>query len=414
MHVAVLGAGVAGVTSAWYLANQGCSVTLIDRAEQPGAGASHANGCQLSYSFTDAFAQPSFLPTLPWLLLGRDPAIRIRLATNPSLAGWGLKFLRECTARRARDNTVAALTLALRSASRLAEIRERTGIDFAHRADGKLVLLPEGADLDAARRNVEMKRQHGCATRLLDFEAAAELEPAVGAMRGRYVGAIHAPGDETGDPRAYSRGLVDWLRREHSLDCRFGVTAAALAVDKGRVAGVETSAGLLSVDTVVVCLGAESRDLLAAAGLKVAIYPVRGYSLTLPTGDRSPALSVTDPGRRLLFCPLNGRLRVSGFADFLGFSPRDDSRRLATLKNAAREIAPDAANYDAAEPEPWAGNRPLTPDGRPLVGPTRIPGLYLNCGHGALGWTLAAATGHDVARAVAETAGRRPRGRGAA
>jgi len=407
MHVAVLGAGVAGVTSAWYLATRGCSVTLVDRAEQPAAGASYANGCQLSYSFTDAFAQPSLLPMLPRLLLGRDPAIRVRMVSRPPIAGWGFRFLRECTARRARENTVAALTLALRSASRLAEIRERTGIEFAHRADGKLVLLPEGADLDRARQNVEMKRQHGCATRFLDIDAAAELEPAVGAMRGRYVGAIHAPGDETGDPRAYARQLVDWLRRECSLDCRFGVTAKAVALGKGRVAGVESSAGLLPADAVVVCLGAESRDFLATAGLKVAIYPVRGYSLTLPAGSRAPALSVTDPGRRLLFCPLAGRLRISGFADFLGYASRDDSRRLALLGEKAREVAPDAADYDAPEPEPWAGNRPLTPDGRPLVGATRIPGLYLNCGHGALGWTLAAATGHDVARAVAEGAGRK-------
>ncbi len=400
MHVVVLGAGVAGVTSAYFLAMRGCDVTLVDRAAGPASGTSFANGGQLSYSFTDALARPSFLPKIPGLLLGRDPAIRVRLLSRPPLVRWGLSFLGQCTPRRARDNTVHVLRLALRSAERLRDIREHTGVEFAHAGGGKLVLLPEGSDLRTFRETAELKRSFGCETTLLGMREAEALEPALDGFTGRYAAAIFSARDEVGDARAFAAGLTDWLVAQRSLQTQFSVTATGLRLDGGRVRAVLTDRGPLAADAVVVCLGASSPALLEPLGVPAPVYPVRGYSLTLPCGPRAPAISITDLGRRLLFCPLAGRMRVSGFADFLGDDHDLDAERIGALKRMAAETAPAAADFSAADSAGWAGNRPMTPDGRPLTGSTRVRGLFVNCGHGTLGWTLAAATGHDVAEAV--------------
>ncbi|MEQ8204994.1 MAG: FAD-dependent oxidoreductase, partial [Woeseia sp.] len=220
MHVVVLGAGIVGMTSAYSLAMRGFEVTVVDRADAVAAGASYANGGQLSYSFTDALARPSFLPGIPGLLLGRDPAIRVRLLTRPWLPGWGMRFLRQCTHKQARNNTVAVLELAMRSASRMAMISELTGVSFAHRKDGKLVLLPEGADLDVSRQTISLKKRHGCDTEMLSMAEAIALEPAVEAMTGRYAAALYSAKDETGDARAFTEGLAAWLQRHKGVTLR--------------------------------------------------------------------------------------------------------------------------------------------------------------------------------------------------
>ncbi len=400
MQVAVLGAGVAGVTCAYYLASRGVAVTLVERAAEPAAGASFANGGQLSWSFTDALARPALLAALPRVICGRDPAIRLRPFREPPLTAWGLRFLAQCTAARARANTLAVLELALASARLLAELREATGIEFAHAADGKLVLLPPGTPLAEARALADLKRRAGCETAVLGPAEARALEPALASFAADYAGAVHAERDEVGDARAFTRGLAAWLAVRGRVETRYGTTVTGLALERGRLRAVLCDSGELRADAAVVCLGDASRALLRGVGLRAPIYPVRGYSLTLPRGLRAPAISITDPARRILFCPLGGRLRVSGFADFSGGDGRDDDRRIGDLRRAARALAPSAADWTEKDDSPWAGNRPMTPDGRPLTGPTSISGLYLNCGHGMLGWTLAAATGERVARAV--------------
>ncbi|MDZ7770782.1 MAG: FAD-dependent oxidoreductase [Woeseiaceae bacterium] len=402
MKVIVLGAGVVGVTTAYYLAASGHDVTVVERCDEPAAGTSHANGGQLSYSFTDALARPSFLKAIPGLLLGRDPAVRVTLRSKPPLIGWGLRFLMQCTPSRARANTLHVLQLAMRSASLLAAIRERTGVQFAFRQSGKLVLLPAGANLMAVSRTIGLKKEHGCHTDLLPIAEACELEPAIERFRGRYASALYSADDEVGDAHQFTAALCDWLAREAGVRFRYGETAVSLSLQSGRVVGVRTDKGSLAADRVVVCLGAWSPPVLRTAGVPTRIYPVRGYSLTLPAGADSPSISITDLQRRLLFCPLNGDMRISGFADFSGFDGQNDPARIALLASVAREIAPTAADYGSRQ-DVWAGSRPMTPDGRPLSGPTNVPGLYMNCGHGMLGWTLACATASDVAAAVEQS-----------
>ncbi len=308
----------------------------------------------------------------------------------------------QCTATRARTNTLHVLQLAMRSASLLAAIREQTGVQFAFRQSGKLVLLPANANLKAVSRTIALKKEHGCHTELLSLAKACEREPAIERFRDRYSAAVYSAGDAVGDARQFTSGLCDWLAQEYGVRFRYGESAVSLSLQSGSLAGVQTDKDFLSAKRAVVCLGAWSPPVLKSAGVRARIYPVRGYSLTLPAGADSPSISITDLQRRLLFCPLNGDMRIAGFADFSGFDGRNDRSRIALLASMARELAPTAADYGSG-PEVWAGSRPMTPDGRPLSGPTNVPGLYVNCGHGMLGWTLACATASDVAAAVEQS-----------
>ena len=398
MHVLVLGAGVAGMTTAHYLNRAGHDVTVVDRAPVVAAGASHANGGQLSYSFTDALARPSFIGRLPGLVLGRDPVSEISI--EPSLIPWGLRFLRQCTQRRSSGNTVAVLRLAMRSAELLAELRRETGLDFEHRAAGKLVLLGDADALAAARQTTELKRQAGADVRLLSAEDAAEIEPALAAMQQPIAGAVYSAGDAVGDSRLYCESLRSRLESTGRVTVRLGVDIDRLQQNGRGVTGVETSAGAISADATVVCLGAWSPRLLKNVAVDTSIYPVRGYSVTLPPGPDAPDVSVTSLTHGMVFSRINGDMRIAGFADFGGFDTAEDDARIDRLVAAARRVAPGAADYDAGDQQRWGGFRPMRPDGRPCVGPTRVPGLYLNAGHGMLGWTLACATAADVAQSV--------------
>lgn len=399
MRVHVLGAGVAGVTTAYYLSRIGCDVTVVDRAAAAGAGATFANGGQLSYSFTDSLAKPAFITALPGLLLGRDPALKIDL--DADLLRWGLHFLRQCTRRQARENTVAVLRLAMRSAELMRELRQALPFDFSHRSAGKLVMLRGEEELDAARAGAALKREHGCDTEILTFEEAVGIEPALADMQVRWRGAVYSERDEVADAHEFVVGLVQWLEQRGDAEFRFGTSVEDIVVDRGRAMAVRINGDCHDTEAVVVCLGAWSTSLLKRAGVALPVYPVRGYSLTLPPGTATPAVSVTALSDRVLFSRINGYLRVAGFADFLGFDDKSDASRTRLLCDSARRIAPLAADYSVDNLFPWAGLRPMTPDGRPCVGPTRIPGLYTNTGHGMLGWTLACASAADVAGSVA-------------
>ncbi len=402
MHALVLGAGVVGVTTAYYLADAGCDVTVIDRAPEVAAGASHANGGQLSYSFTDSLAKPAFIAKIPGLVLGQDRAAKVRLSTE--LVRWGLRFLPECRRQRSTANTLALLEMAMRSARLLEALRDRHSIDFAHRAAGKLVLLPTAADLREAERNTLLKRRHGSDVELLSRSEVCELEPALGQLRDPFAGAVYSRSDEVADTRAFVEGLGRTLSASGRVQFRLGETVERLDRNANGRIGVVVDGEALRADAIVVCLGAWSERLLGGAGVAAHIYPVRGYSLTLPPGEAAPNVSVTSLRNRIVFSRINGYLRIAGFADFAGFDTSRDGERVATLLDVARRAAPAMADYEAADPGAWGGFRPMTPNGRPLVGATKVPGLFVNTGHGMLGWTLACASAHDAAIAVTGSA----------
>jgi D-amino-acid dehydrogenase len=403
MHVIVLGAGVIGVTTAYYLSQSGCEVTVVDRDEDVACGTSYANGGQLSYSFTDSLAKPEFFAQLPGLVLGRDPGSWVRM--DAQLAGWGLRFLAQCTARRAARNTLALLDIALRSAELMAQLRNKVSLDFAHRSAGKLILLAHKRDLLAARKSCVLKQTHGCNTEILTGKEAAAIEPAIDSLSERYLGAVYSRHDDVADARLFTAGLRDYLESTRLARFRFDTEVAAIRTARNQFRAVTVADEPIEADACVVCAGVSSRKLLRPLGIRLPVYPVRGYSVTLPPACASPSVSITALRRRLLISRLGSDIRIAGFADFVGTSANDvrDGQRIAALLRLAERIAPHAADYRAAETHPWAGDRPMTPNGLPFVGPSRVKGLYLNTGHGMLGWTIACATSHDTARSIAQT-----------
>jgi len=398
MHVIVLGAGVIGTTTAYYLSRLGCRVTVVEREDDAGNGATYANGGQLSYSHTDAFANPTTVALLPRVLLGREQGLRAKLTAG--LIPWGMSFLRQCTSRRARDNTLALLRIALRSSELMDTLREEVPIDFAFRDAGKLVMLSNENAVAAARASASLKKTCGCDTEVISLTQAVDLEPALADMHANWTAAVFAKGDAVADSHAFVLGLKNWLTENADVRFRFGTQAKDILVHGRRVVGVRLDDEVLEADAVVVCLGAWSAALLSNAGVDTPIVPARGYSITLPPAASSPSISITSLADRVLFSRINGSVRITGFADFTGFTTKDDAERTRTLIETGRRIAPGAADYAVADVPVWGGFRAMTPDGRPRVGATRVPGLYTNIGHGMLGWTLACASGWDAAQAV--------------
>ena len=397
MHVVVLGAGVVGVTTAYYLAERGHTVTVVDQADEVASGASGGNGGQLSYSFTDAMASPALLAKLPRVISGLDPAFDVRPPIDTLPIRWGLNFLKQCTSQRARSNTLAVLQMAMRSSPLMAELRSQVSLDFSFRRAGKLVVLSKPPELEAAEDTCTVKRQYGCDVRVIKPEQAIEIEPALAFIKTPFAGAVYSENDEVGNVLSFTSQLGQWLGNNGSTEFQFNTTVHRIITEAGKLRAIETSNGTLRPDAVVVCLGAWSDRILKSLGIRANIYPVRGYSVTLPAGEKSNSVSITDLGSKMVYSRLGDQIRIAGFADFVGFRTDRDKDRVRTLLDTARNFAPDIADFDVSSVNEWGGYRPMTPDSRPLVGPTSVEGLFLNTGHGMLGWTLACVSGHDVA-----------------
>jgi len=398
VHVLVLGAGVVGVTTAYYLSQQGCDVTVIDREHNVACGASYANAGQLSYSFTDSLAKPDFFAQLPGLLLGREPGSRLRI--DPRLIAWGLRFLTQCTPRRAANNTIGLLSIAMRSAELMQDFMQTVPIEFSHRVAGKLILLTDKNQLRSARKSCALKRANGCITDVLSREESISIEPALAEINEDFIAAVYSKNDAIADSLQFTNGLRDYLESSARVTFRHSAQVRAIETEQRRFKNVALECETVSADAVVVCAGVGSAELLRPLGIRLPIYPVRGYSVTLPVADASPSASFTALRRRMVIGRLGDSVRIAGFADFVGNRTDGDKQRIQSLLRLARDIAPGAADYSVPDHRPWAGNRPMTPDGRPFVGASTIGGLYLNTGHGMLGWTLAHACAADVAAAV--------------
>ncbi len=402
MHVVVLGAGVVGVTTAYYLTERGHTVTVVECADEAASGASGGNGGQLSYSFTDAMASPAMLAKLPGVLGGLDPAFLVRPPVKTLPVRWGLDFLSQCTSKHARENTLAVLQMALRSSTLLAELQSRVPLDFSFRRASKLVVLGNQSDLKGAEDTCALKRQHGCDVRVITPEQAVEIEPALAHVRSPFAGAVYSENDEVGDVLSFTSQLGQWLAKNRNAEFQFNTTVQHIAARNGNLDAIETDNGTLRPDAVVVCMGAWSDRILKPLGIRANIYPIRGYSVTLPATEKSNSVSITDLGSKMVYSRLDDRIRIAGFADFVGFNTDRDEARQRTLLDTARKFAPDIADFDASSANEWGGFRPMTPNSQPVVGPTPIEGLYLNTGHGMLGWTLACVSGHDVAASLGD------------
>jgi D-amino-acid dehydrogenase len=388
-RVVVIGGGIIGVTTGAAIARRGLKVTVLERAEMLGGGATARNGGQLSYSYSDALAAPAILRALPGLLAGLDPAFRIRVRLTPQFLRWVIRFLANCTASRFTENTRAVLRLALWSRLALMRLRRRhPELAFHHATSGKLHLYDDAAKLQGAATSMQLKNRLGCEQRVLSRDETLAIEPALSVSGRRFAGAIYSPLDEAGDPQVFTQALASIAAREYGLELVPRTVAERFIVDRGRVRAVDTSRGAIEGDVFVLTTGPDVPALAQTAGLRVPVVPMKGYSITLPATQDAPLISITDTRAKIVFCRLGDQLRVAGMAELGRLDASIDARRIDVLLNAARDRLPVAAHW-REDPQPWAGLRPMTPDCRPIIGATRIANLFLNCGHGMLGWTLA-------------------------
>jgi len=403
VHVLVLGAGVAGISTAYFLARDGHDVTLVERNSGVALETSYANGGQLSYSYVAPLASPGVLPKLPPWLMRRDSPLRFEPALDPRQWRWCLEFLLACSSAQADLTTRRLLTLSFYSRSLMHRLVEEEAIDFDYVRNGKLIVHSDQDAFDAARRLLDYQASLGCEQEALDADGCVALEPALAHMRSRIVGGIHTPSEDAGDCYRFCVGLESILRTRFGSRFRvlLGTEAHRLLRWKGRLLGVESSAGVLEADRYVLALGAMSPRLVRPLGLRLPVYPLKGYSLTLPVreGHVAPRISVTDYKKKIVYARLGDELRIAGMADLAGYEPRIDEGRIETLLDEVKASFPRASDFDLLKP--WCGLRPATPRGTPILGRTPYPNLLLNAGHGALGFTLALGCARVIADLVA-------------
>ena len=402
MRVAVLGAGIVGLTTAYQLVRRGHEVTIVDRQSGPAMECSHANGGYIAISQAAPWSAPG-VPTETFLsMLRPDAPILLHAGQLPRMAGWGLAFLRASRAEVSWRNTLAVLRLALYSLEQLKRVRAEIPIDYHPVAAGSLKVFSDGKTLAAAVAESERQRPLGLEHRVLDRPQILALVPALAPRLQDLVGALHYPQEENGDCYAFARGLADWCGRQGAA-LLYNRRIAALETEGDRIVAVRTDQEHIAADIYVLAAGAESPRLMRPLRCRLPIIPVKGYSLTLPRSawPEAPIIPVLDEHRKFGYAPLGpDRLRLSGFAEIAGYDTTPRPRRTAAFLRAFTGLFPQLADAIAKQPpQPFCCLRPVTPSGLPILGPGRFRNLHYNVGHGHLGWTLS----HGTAAIVADT-----------
>ncbi len=404
MKVIVLGAGIIGVSTAYFLARAGHRVTVIDRQPEPALETSFANGGQISASHAEPWANPA----TPFKLLGwlgrKDAPLWFRLGADGDMWRFFLRFLANCRGGVSRANAEKALRLALHSRAVMAALRQETAIAFDAEDRGILHIYHSPRALERAAAIAERFRPFGLATDALTPEACAGIEPALAPLGGTLAGGIYSPDDFSGDAHLFTRELAQRAADagvEFAMDCKI----LRLSHMGDRITGVMTQRGMRTAERYVCALGSYSAPLLADIGIRLPIYPAKGYSATVPITDatRAPHVSVTDDDAKIVISRLGDQLRIAGTAEFNGFDTKINDVRAGAVMAAGERLFPGCMDSEGAEF--WAGLRPLTPDGVPVIGRTRFINLILNTGHGTLGWTMGVGSGHVVADLIS---GREP------
>jgi len=397
MKALVLGGGVVGVTTAYFLAKAGHEVTILEEKEGVGLEASAGNAGIIAPGHSFAWASPR-APRMLWQSLrGAETAIRVKLGSDPRLYTWGLRFLRECTSERARRNTLIKLRLCQYSQQVMDELVRAEGLEYHAVTKGALYLHRDPAELEAGVKKMALLAEHGQKQEILDANGLAKLDPVFEPVKGKVAGAIRDLGDSSGDSRLFVENLTRRCEDTLGVSVRLGTRVTALRGDGDWIDAVLTNQGALTADHYVLALGVGSPGVARTAGLRLPIYPAKGYSSTFPLkpGGLAPTVPGVDEQWLVGWSRLGDRLRLTSTAEFVGYDWGWTPRDFNNIRSLARDLFPDAADYDRGQYR--ACLRPLTPDGPPILGLGRHRNLFLNCGHGHMGWTMACGTARIVA-----------------
>ncbi|RJF97736.1 D-amino acid dehydrogenase [Noviherbaspirillum saxi] len=404
MKIIVLGSGVIGTASAYYLAQAGHEVTVVDRQPAAALETSFANAGEVSPGYSAPWAAPGIpVKALKWLLMRHSPLV-IRPSVDRDMWRWVLQMLMNCTSTRYEINKGRMVRLAEYSRDCLIDLRASTHISYDERMQGTLQLFRTQKQLDASAQDIAVLQRYGVPYEVLDPAGCIAVEPALAHVREKFVGALRLPNDETGDCFKFTQRLAE-LAEQAGVIFNYGVGIERLLTDGRKIASVKTTAGEMKADAYVLALGSYSPLLLRDVGIRIPVYPIKGYSITVPIHDRAcaPESTIMDETYKVAITRLGDRIRVGGTAEISGYDLCLRNARRETLEHSVIDLFPNGG--DVARAQFWAGLRPMTPDGTPVVGPTPYRNLFLNTGHGTLGWTMACGSGRVVADLVS---GKRP------
>ena len=404
MKTIVLGSGVIGVTTAYYLARAGHEVTVVDRQAEPAQETSFANAGEVSPGYSSPWAGPGVPVKADQMAVDAARAAGDLAQARSCDVVWCMKMLRNCTAERYAINKSRMIPIAEYSRDCLRALRAEIGIKYDERSQGTLQLFRKQKQLDSTGDDIAVLKQYGVPYEVLDREGCIGAEPALSTVRDKFVGGLRLPQDETGDCHMFTQALAKEAAKL-GVQFIFNTSIDRAVADGDRITGVVTSAGLLQADAYVAALGSWTPRLLKPIGIPIPVYPVKGYSITVPVidADGAPVSTVMDESYKVAITRLGDRIRVGGTAEISGYSDRLDASRRATLDHSLTDMFPRGG--DLGKATFWSGLRPMTPDGPPVIGATRYSNLHLNTGHGTLGWTMACGSGRVLADLMS---GRKP------
>ncbi|MFK4810990.1 D-amino acid dehydrogenase [Devosia sp. ZW T5_3] len=400
MKILVLGSGVIGTTTAYYLARDGHEVTVIDRQPGPALETSFANAGEISPGYASPWAGPGIpQKAIKWLMMTHPPLI-LRASLDPAMIEWMLRILANCTPKAYAINKARMVRIAEYSRDLMVALRADTGIAYDERMQGTLQLFRQQKQVDAAHKDIEVLEQYGVPYQVLDRAGCIAAEPGLADSPAPIAGGLRLPHDETGDCFIFTNKLAD-MAKALGVEFRFNTTIDAIEQQGDRITAVKTSAGTLAADHYVLAMGSFTPLLAKTIGLKLPIYPVKGYSITAPISDadKAPVSTVLDESYKIAITRLGDRIRVGGMAELSGYNNRLDPKRRDTLAHCVNDLFPGAG--DTASASFWTGMRPMTPDGTPVLGRARHANLFINAGHGTLGWTMACGSGRAIADLIA-------------
>ena len=399
MKVLVLGSGVIGVTAAYYLARAGHEVEVIERQSGPALETSFGNAGEVSPGYSAPWAGPGVpLKAIKWMLMAHSPLV-IWPMLDPAMWRWGAAMLANCTERAYALNKSRMVPIAEYSRDCLKALRAETGISYDERTQGTLQLFRTQKQLDGIAKDVEILQQYKVPFEVLDRAGFCQVEPALKLTQEKFVGALRLPGDETGDCFLFTQRLAE-MARALGVSFRFATSIQGIDREGQRISGVRTDAGIFRADAYVMALGSHSPLMLKPLGIRIPVYPVKGYSITVPISDASaaPESTIMDETHKVAVTRLGERIRVGGTAELAGYSLELREGRRRTLEHVVTDLFPRGG--DVSKASLWCGLRPMTPDGTPIIGPTPYANLFLSTGHGTLGWTMAAGSGRLLADVI--------------